>query len=222
MEIFFTNDEEKFFNNNRKTVSGVIRNYEQAIDGNNIDDDGQVQLQSAPSPGNKLEPERIRPQRRPGVNIPTLPVGQQGDSQCQHPKGGGSYTCISFGAPHQPIFAFHTVQDQDGFFFGSGSGFDKENGQRLLSQGSNNINSIETVRRARKVRVQKQFLAKLNKLRDKQNRTSRVTTYDFNGQKKKRMVTFPTIKGLPITAYQQRLMSKADGSPRVQRYEYPL
>merc|ERR1712083_79528 len=102
---------------------------------------------------------------------------------------------------------------------------DKENGQQFGSQESNTINtinSIESVRRARKVRVQKQFLAKLNKLRDKQNRTSRVTTFDFNGQKRKRMVTFPTINGLPITAYQQRLMSKADGSPRVQRYEYPL
>ena len=136
--------------------------------------------------------------------------------------GGGSYTCISFGAPHKPIFAFHTVQDQDGFFFGSGSGFDKETGEVRAVSNINSINSIESVRRARKVRVQKQFLAKLNKLRDKQNRTSRVTTFDFNGQKRKRMVTFPTINGLPITAYQQRLMSKADGSPRVQRYEYPL
>ena len=175
-----------------------------------------------PVPRPALAPAVLPVSPAPGVRLPLPGVRPApATSQCQPLEGGGSYTCISFGAPHKPIFAFHTVQDQDGFFFGSGSGFDKENAQLLAGQENNDINtinSIETVRRARKVRVQKEFLAKLNKLR---NRTSR-TTFDFNSQKKKRMVTFPTINGLPITAYQQRLMSKADGPPRVQRYEYPL
>ena len=180
-----------------------------------------TESQSVPTPGNTIQSERIKPQSRPRVVIPRIPVGQaQGDSQCQHPKGGGSYTCISFGAPHKPIFAFHTVQDQDGFFFGSGSGFDQENKNLLASPD----NTIDSVRRARKVRVHKQFLDKLNRLKGKQNRTSRVTTYDFNSDKKKRMVTFPTLNGLPITAYQQRLLSQGDVEerPSVQRFEYPV
>ena len=173
---------------------------------------GLPQTKPAPSQGNKLQSEIIKPQSRPRVIVP------QSDSQCQHPKGGGSYTCISFGAPHKPIFAFHTVQDQDGFFFGSGSGFDKE--RKELESGEDN--SIDSVRKARKVRVHREFLEKLNKLKGKENRTDRVTSYDFNSIKKKRMVSFPTINGLPITAYQQRLLSLSEGDKRsnIQRYEY--
>merc|ERR1712106_918332 len=66
-------------------------------------------------------------------------------SQCQQPVGGGSYTWISFGSPHKPIYAFHTLHDHEkGFIFSSGSGFKN----KTLSKLSYNDNII----RKRKVK----------------------------------------------------------------------
>ena len=55
----------------------------------------------------------------------------------QHPRGGGSYTCISFGAPQKPIFSYHTVQGEDGFFFGTGSGFPEQVKQQSTNRNVN-------------------------------------------------------------------------------------
>ena len=73
-----------------------------------------------------------------------------------HPTGGGSYTCISFGAPHTPLFAYHTLQVsqsrilppspsscfQDvphGFVIGAGSGFTGEEHPTTIFSGADSL-----------------------------------------------------------------------------------
>ena len=136
----------------------------------------------------------------------TLPAGGE-ETQCLHPKGSGSYTCLSFGAPHKPIFAFHTVQDQDGFFFGTGAGFPED--QQLLLEAERSAATAAAVRKIRKVLVPKTFIQK--KLFREPSKEA-VKSYDFNSQKTKRMVTFPTINGLPITAYQEKLLRQSESN----------
>jgi len=72
---------------------------------------------------------------RPIIPIPPHPVPapipppatiHQETSHCQQLVGGGSYTCISFGSPHKPIYAYHTRYDRDGVFIGHVSGFPLE------------------------------------------------------------------------------------------------
>ena len=72
------------------------------------------------------------------------------------PTGGGSYTCISFGAPHTPLFAYHTLQVsqsrilppspssyfQDvphGFVIGAGSGFTGEEHPTTIFSGADSL-----------------------------------------------------------------------------------
>ena len=98
-------------------------------------------------------------------------------SRCTHPVGGGSYTCISFGDRKAPIFAFHTVQDsQNRVTVGTGSGFQEDDD---LSG-----NSVETIRRKRKLfqQVKDMELAKILKERQMQSlveptQTLPVTSY---------------------------------------------
>ena len=150
-------------------------------------------------------------------------------------RGSGSYTCLSFGAPQKPIFAFHTIQDEDGVVFGTGSGFPDEN--EILSEAENSVNNI---RKIRKIVVSKEFLEKGRSQSMEGN--MKTKSYDFNSQKRKRMVSYPTINGLPITAYQEKLLLESDSeqlldnlndkkmkqsepeneSVSVQKYEYPL
>jgi len=57
-----------------------------------------------------------------------------------HPTGGGSYTCISFGAPHTPLFAYHTLQDvPHGFVIGAGSGFTGEEHPTTIFSGADSF-----------------------------------------------------------------------------------
>jgi len=174
----------------------------------------------------------------------SLPIPVSGDdSRCLHPKGSGSYTCLSFGAPHKPIFAFHTVQDEDGVVFGTGSGFpDQDQSQDpILSQAETGVNGV---RKIRKVLVSKDFIQKefgRLKLFNEEMRRERARSYDFNSPKRKRMVTYPTLNGLPLTAYQEKLLRDSEleskfsnynpeSSPNtldnevenIQIYEYPL
>ena len=172
--------------------------------------------------------------------IPRIPITPTDGSKCQHPKGSGSYTCLSFGAPQKPIFAFHTIQDEDGFVFGTGSGFPED--QNILL---NEVDSQNAVRKIRKVIVSKDFIEKERgrrlKMFNADSRKSMPQSYDFNSQKKKRMVTYPTLNGLPITAYQEKLLLESESeqvfpksndnkskqkedneSVIVQKYEYPL
>lgn len=74
----------------------------------------------------------------PPAAIPPPQTIPQPTSQCQQLVGGGSYTCISFGSPRQPIYAYHTRYDRDGVFIGhvsgfplEGSGFGKRKRRRL-------------------------------------------------------------------------------------------
>ena len=119
--------------------------------------------------------------------------------------------------------------------FGTGSGFPDEN--EILSEAENSVNNI---RKIRKIVVSKEFLEKGRSKSMEGN--MKTKSYDFNSQKRKRMVSYPTINGLPITAYQEKLLLESDSeqlldnlnekkmkqseheneSVSVQKYEYPL
>ena len=147
----------------------------------------------------------------------SLPIPVSGDdSRCLHPKGSGSYTCLSFGAPHKPIFAFHTVQDEDGVVFGTGSGFPDQD--RILSEAETGVNGV---RKIRKVLVSKDFIQKEYgrlKLFNEEMRRERARSYDFNSPKRKRMVTYPTLNGLPLTAYQEKLLRDSELESKFSNY----
>ena len=163
----------------------------------------------------------------------SLPIPVSGDdSRCLHPKGSGSYTCLSFGAPHKPIFAFHTVQDEDGVVFGTGSGFPDQD--QILKEAETGVSGV---RKIRKVLVSKDFIRKEFghlKLFNEEMRRERARSFDFNSPKRKRMVTYPTLNGLPLTAYQEKLLRDSNYNQEssqnildneeenVQIYEYPL
>ena len=86
------------------------------------------------------------------LTSPNVPLASGITSKCTHPVGGGSYTCISFGEPKAPIFAFHTVQDSNNrVFVGTGSGFEEGFEEELRASS---LNSVETIRRKRKLLAQ--------------------------------------------------------------------
>ena len=124
--------------------------------------------------------------------------------------------------------------------FGTGSGFPED--QNILL---NEVDSQNAVRKIRKVIVSKDSIEKERgrrlKMFNADSRKSMPQSYDFNSQKKKRMVTYPTLNGLPITAYQEKLLLESESeqvfpksndnkskqkedneSVIVQKYEYPL
>jgi len=105
---------------------------------------------------------------------------QQPDTKCQHPVGGGSYTCISFGHPHQPIFAFHTLHDKEnGFVFGTGSGFQNETVYQSLD-------TTRTRRRIMKKQLEKEFMKILKKKKQMKQKT-RSSEIEVIKSKNKRM-----------------------------------
>ena len=56
-------------------------------------------------------------------NLPLAPLKPHSTPECEYPVGGGSYTCISFGSPKSPIFAYHTIWGTHGVILGTGRGF---------------------------------------------------------------------------------------------------
>ena len=151
------------------------------------------------------------PQTAP-ITIPRIPINDK-DSKCQHPKGSGSYTCLSFGAPQRPIFAFHQVQDQDGVIFGTGSGFPNEDD--ILNEV---VPIRSAVRKIRKVLVKKEDIRK-KYFQTKSKEVPIRRTYDFNSEKKKRMVTYPIPNKLLLdSSSEDNVMFDSS----VQKYEYPL
>ena len=64
-------------------------------------------------------------------HVPHNAPATRSSSKCQQPAGIGSYTCISFGSPVTPIFAYHMRHGKDGVFVGNNSGFP---GKRLVAR----------------------------------------------------------------------------------------
>ena len=150
------------------------------------------------------------PQNAP-ITVPRIPIIVGDGSKCQHPKGSGSYTCLSFGAPQKPIFAFHTIQDEDGVKFGTNSGFPDDE-EVTFNEVDND--DVSNVRRIRKVLVKKANVAKKYYKKPVVKMTPR-RTYDFNSEKKKRMVSYPIPNKLLLSSVE-------DDEVSIQRYEYPL
>merc|ERR1712106_849210 len=135
----------------------------------------------------------VVPQQNAILSIPVATKSQQ-TSQCQHPKGGGSYPCISFGVPHNPIFAFHTVQGDDGFFFGTGSGFPEHK----------IVNGPATIRRRRK--LQKELIEKeLARIKKEKKMRAKQVLKEY----KPIYLSQKTNDKLPITSYQKKLLEKS-------------
>jgi len=80
----------------------------------------------------------------PTATTTTSHLGPTTSSRCHQPRGGGSYTCISFGSPHKPIFAFHTIHDKNGFNIGAGSGFLQPAPDQIDTQSSIESNLLHT------------------------------------------------------------------------------
>jgi len=137
------------------------------------------------------------------LSIPVESKSQK-TTQCQHPVGGGSYTCISFGAPHKPIFAFHTVQGEDGFFFGTGSGFPEHT----------IINGPSTVRRRRKVKKEliEKELARIKK--EKNQRKKHLEEINETNVLKLSMSN----EKLPLTSYQKKVLSQSRAETTFQKF----
>jgi len=157
-----------------------------------------------PSPPSSLSQLRIpTPQRQNSALAIPVAKKSQDTSQCQHPRGGGSYTCISFGVPHDPIFAFHTVQGDDGFFFGTGSGFPEHK----------IVNGPATIRRRRKLQkvlIEKE-LARIRKEKlmraKKEMRESETNIHILRKINDK----------LPITSYQKKLLEMSESEKLFQK-----
>ena len=159
------------------------------------------------------------------VNSPgAVPLGSGVKSKCTHPVGGGSYTCISFGEPKAPIFAFHTVQDSNNrVFVGTGSGFEEGFEEELRA---NSINSVETIRRKRKLlaQIQEKEMERMAKERRMKSKASKAL---------KKNPTVPPAH-LPLTSYQRvkrklhkeketvEKKSAGNDNDNLQVYEYPL
>ena len=151
--------------------------------------------------------------------LPGLPLATSGvKSKCTHPVGGGSYTCISFGEPKAPIFAFHTVQDsQNRVFVGTGSGFDEGFEEELRAAG---LNSVEAIRRKRRL---------LAKIQEKEmERMAKERRLRSKAKAAKKSPTVPPAH-LPLTSYQRvkrklhkEKETKLADKAIVQPYEYPL
>ena len=137
--------------------------------------------------------------------------------------GGGSYTCISFGEPRAPIFAFHTLQDANNrVFVGTNSGFEDgfveklRNGVRGLEDSALSLNSVETIRRKRK--LLKQIQQKEEERVEKERRMRALV-------RQSRKVPVMPPAHLPLTSYQRvkRKLAQATMEEReVQLYEYPV
>jgi len=156
-------------------------------------------VQSSPPPQLRIP---VIPQQNAVLSIPVAKKSQD-TSQCQHPRGGGSYTCISFGVPHDPIFAFHTVQGDDGFFFGTGSGFPEHK----------IVNGPATIRRRRK--LQKVLIEKeLARIRKEKLTRAKNEMKEL----KTRAYTYSKINDkLPITSYQKKLLEKSESEKIFQK-----
>jgi len=166
------------------------------------------------------------------VASPNVPLGSGVKSKCTHPVGGGSYTCISFGEPKAPIFAFHTVQDSNNrVFVGTGSGFEEGFEEELRASS---LNSVETIRRKRKLlaQIQEKEMERMAKERRMKSKASKAS---------KKSPTVPPAH-LPLTSYQrvkrklhkergvdsegstamEKKSGKDAGNGILQVYEYPL
>ena len=157
------------------------------------------------------------------LTSPDAPLGSGIKSKCTHPVGGGSYTCISFGEPKAPIFAFHTVQDSNNrVFVGTGSGFEEGFEEELRASS---LNSVETIRRKRKLlaQIQEKEMERMAKERRMKSKASKAL---------KKNPTVPPAH-LPLTSYQrvkrklhkesvEKKSGKEAGNSSLQVYEYPL
>jgi len=179
-----------------------------------------------PTPGRpSLNPVSLPLDPSTGSSVPLtspgLPSGVK--SKCTHPVGGGSYTCISFGEPKAPIFAFHTVQDSNNrVFVGTGSGFEEGFEEELRASS---LNSVETIRRKRKLLAQIQEKEMERMAKERRMRSVAKTA--------KKNPTVPPAH-LPLTSYQrvkrklnkdlrlEKKSSKGIGNGDLQLYEYPL
>jgi len=135
-------------------------------------------------------------------------------TKCTHPVGGGSYTCISFGEPKSPIFAFHTVQDSNnGVIFGTNSGFEGFEDEVV---SSNSLDTIRNKRKLKKAIMDKKVLEKI-----------RMERQEALLRRARKSSSQPSSL-LPLTAYQrvkrklnQEMMSSpSENIVMVQPYEY--
>ena len=157
------------------------------------------------------------------LTSPNVPLASGITSKCTHPVGGGSYTCISFGEPKAPIFAFHTVQDSNNrVFVGTGSGFEEGFEEELRASS---LNSVETIRRKRKLLAQIQEKEMERMAKERRMRSLAKAS--------KKSPTVPPAH-LPLTSYQRvkrklhkdrydlMEVDKKEKKDSVQLYEYPL
>ena len=101
--------------------------------------------------------------------------------------------------------------------FGTGSGFPDQDQDRILNEAETGVNGV---RKIRKVLVSKDFIQKeygrLKLFNEEMRRAAR--SYDFNSPKRKRMVTYPTLNGLPLTAYQEKLLRDSELESKFSNY----
>ena len=101
------------------------------------------------------------------------------------------------GVPHNPIFAFHTVQGDDGFFFGTGSGFPEHK----------IVNGPTTIRRRRK--LQKELIQK--ELARIKNEKKMRAMEDMQEKESSTLYISPKVNNkLPITTYQKKLLERSE------------
>jgi len=102
--------------------------------------------------------------------------------------------------------------------FGTGSGFPDPD--QILRDAETGVNGV---RKIRKILVSKDFIQKefgRLKLFNEEMRRERAKSYDFNSPKRKRMVTYPTLNGLPITAYQEKLLRDSEPESKFSNYNH--